>query len=112
MRARLTELELKERIEEARDDAPPARAIGPSPGMELDIRGQRVEEALAEMDQYLDAAFLANLPWVRIIHGKGTGRLRDAVRDALQASSHVRSWDEGHDGEGGAGVTVARLALE
>ena len=80
-----------------------------SPGMELDIRGRRVEEGLDELDHYLDSAFLAQLPWVRIIHGKGTGKLREAVRDMLSASNHVRSWEEGKDGEGGAGVTVAKL---
>jgi DNA mismatch repair protein MutS2 len=61
------------------------------------------------LDRYLDSAFLAQMPWVRIIHGKGTGRLRAAVREALSANNHVRSWEEGKDGEGGAGVTVAKL---
>ena len=77
--------------------------------MELDIRGRRVEEGLEELDRYLDGAFLARLPWVRIIHGKGTGKLREAIRDALTANTHVRSWEEGKDGEGGAGVTVAKM---
>jgi DNA mismatch repair protein MutS2 len=64
---------------------------------------------VAELERYLDSAFLARLPWVRIIHGKGTGKLRTAVRSALKRSSHVTSWEEGKDGEGGAGVTVAKL---
>jgi DNA mismatch repair protein MutS2 len=80
--------------------------------MELDIRGRRVEEGIQELEQYLDTAFLARLPWVRIIHGKGTGRLREAVRDILKQNSYVKSWEEGKDGEGGAGVTVAKLVVE
>ncbi|RMD68805.1 MAG: endonuclease MutS2, partial [Bacteroidetes bacterium] len=50
----------------------PESGYAPSPGVELDLRGQRVDEALDELDRYLDAAFLAGLPWVRIIHGRGT----------------------------------------
>jgi DNA mismatch repair protein MutS2 len=81
----------------------------PSPGMELDIRGQRAEDALDALDRYLESAFLAGLPYVRIIHGKGTGRLRQVVREALQESPHVSSWENGLDKEGGEGVTVAHL---
>jgi DNA mismatch repair protein MutS2 len=81
----------------------------PSPGIELDLRGQRVEEALEMLDRHLDAAFLAGLPWVRIIHGKGTGRLRDAVRQVLTQNAYVKSHQKGVDGEGGDGVTVAYL---
>jgi DNA mismatch repair protein MutS2 len=109
MRTRLEELEFRGREEEEAPPPPLVQRAGPSPGMELDLRGQRVEEALAAVEQYLDAAFLANLPWVRIIHGKGTGRLREAIRDSLKANSHVASWEEGVDGEGGAGVTVVKL---
>ncbi len=109
MRAQLDELEFKER----EDEEEPAQATGhrpaASPGMELDLRGKRVDEGLQVLEQYLDSAFLANLPWVRIIHGKGTGRLRQAVREALRNNSHVTSYEEGRDGEGGAGVTIAKF---
>ena len=81
----------------------------PSPGMELDLRGQRAEDALDALDRYLELAFLAGLPYVRIIHGKGTGRLRQVVREALQESTHVSSWENGQEKEGGEGVTVAHL---
>jgi len=81
----------------------------PSPGMELDIRGQRAEDALDALERYLESAFLAGLPFVRIIHGKGTGRLRQVVREALQESEHVASWENGGEKEGGEGVTVAHL---
>ncbi len=80
-----------------------------SPGLELDLRGKRVEDGIEELERYLDSAFLARLPWVRIIHGKGTGKLREAVRESLGAHGFVGSWEEGKDGEGGAGVTVAKL---
>jgi DNA mismatch repair protein MutS2 len=81
-----------------------------SPGIELDLRGQRSEEALDALDRYLDSAYLAGLPWVRIIHGKGTGKLRLAVREALGQHPHVKSFESGGDKEGGEGVTVAKLA--
>ncbi len=80
-----------------------------SPGIELDLRGRRVEDGIDELEKYLDSAFLARLPWVRIIHGKGTGKLRMAVRESLGSNQFVNSWEEGKDGEGGAGVTVAKL---
>ena len=108
MRAKLADLEFKSRPVE---EEPESTLISSkqSPGMEIDIRGKRVEEGLATLDGYIDSAFLARLPWVRIIHGKGTGRLRIAVRKALKQNQHVASWEEGQDGEGGAGVTVAKL---
>ncbi|RPJ50261.1 MAG: endonuclease MutS2, partial [Chloroflexi bacterium] len=83
----------------------------PSPGMELDLRGQRAEDALDALDRYLESAYLAGLPFVRIIHGKGTGRLRQVIREALGQSQHVKNWESGDDKEGGEGVTVAKLAV-
>jgi DNA mismatch repair protein MutS2 len=83
-----------------------------SPGLELDLRGQTTEEALPRLDRFLDDAYLAGLPWVRVIHGKGTGALRAAVRDALSIHPLVTSHEAGKAGEGGDGVTVAKLAVE
>ena len=80
-----------------------------SPGVELDIRGQRVDEGLDALDRYIERAYLVGLPFVRIIHGKGTGRLRDSVRDALNANPHVSRIESGGRTEGGDGVTVAHL---
>lgn len=88
--------------------APPE--FHPSPGVELDLRGQRVEETLPRVDKYLDDAFLAGMPFVWIIHGKGTGALRQAVRQQLQDHPLVKSYRSGEHGEGGTGVTVAYLA--
>jgi DNA mismatch repair protein MutS2 len=80
-----------------------------SPGFELDLRGRRADDALEALERYLDSAYLAGLPFVRIIHGKGTGKLRQAVRQALQDHPQVGSFEAGGDKEGGEGVTVAKL---
>ena len=84
--------------------------LSPSPGMELDLRGQRAEEALDMLDNYLEKAYMSGLPFVRIIHGKGTGKLRQEVRGMLKEHPHVASFEEGGEKEGGSGVTVAKLA--
>ena len=78
-----------------------------SPVMELDLRGMRVDEALDALDDYIDRAYLAELPWVRIIHGKGTGALRKVVRDYLRNHPVVSRYRPGEEGEGGDGVTIA-----
>jgi DNA mismatch repair protein MutS2 len=78
--------------------------------VELDLRGQTVEQALLELDRRLDAAFMASLPYVRVIHGKGTGRLRQAVRQALRGNPYVASFEAAGRREGGEGVTVIKLA--
>jgi DNA mismatch repair protein MutS2 len=83
-----------------------------SPGEQIEVRGCTVEEALEQIDRHLDAASLAGLPWVRIIHGKGTGTLRRAVREFLADHPLVTSQEPGAPNEGGEGVTVARLAQE
>ncbi|MFN2244663.1 MAG: Smr/MutS family protein, partial [Anaerolineae bacterium] len=80
-----------------------------APNVELDLRGQRIEEALPQVDKYLDDAFLAGMPFVRIVHGKGTGALRQAVRQQLRGHPLVNSFRAGEQGEGGTGVTVAYL---
>ena len=84
-------------------------AASKSPGMEVDLRGLMAEDALDKMERYLEQAFLSGLPYVRIIHGKGTGRLRQAVRGALRGHEYVKSFEEGGSTEGGEGVTVAML---
>jgi DNA mismatch repair protein MutS2 len=77
-----------------------------SPGTELDLRGQQVDEALENLSFFLDKAFLARMPWVRIIHGMGTGKLRSAVRKTLKNHPQVDHFERGKEGEGGDGVTV------
>jgi DNA mismatch repair protein MutS2 len=81
-----------------------------SPGSELDLRGATVDEALRQLDRYLDTASRAGLPQVRIIHGKGTGALRRAVRDFMMSYPLVTDFEGGGFREGGEGVTVATLA--
>lgn len=85
-------------------------SIAPSPGMEVSLRGRLVEDGLDELEQYLEKAYAAGLPFVRIVHGKGTGRLREAVREHLKKHPYISSFEEAKDNEGGAGVTIARLA--
>lgn len=113
-RVSLADLELVEAREDKEEEAASSITINvaEAKSMELDLRGSRVEEGVAELENYLDSAYLANMPYVRIIHGKGTGRLREAVRQALSRNSHVSSWEEGKTGEGGAGVTVAKLVSD
>jgi len=81
-----------------------------SPGLELNLRGKLVEDGLDELERYLERAYSAGLLFVRIVHGKGTGKMRDAVRSALKDSQYVVSFAEPKDNEGGAGVTVAKMA--
>ncbi|GIW17067.1 MAG: endonuclease MutS2 [Tepidiforma sp.] len=83
---------------------------GPPVSHEIDLRGQRAEAALERFESYLDAAFRAGLPYVRIIHGKGTGALRAAIREALARHPLVRSYESAPAAEGGDGVTIALLA--
>jgi DNA mismatch repair protein MutS2 len=83
---------------------------GAGPSMEIDMRGMVVDEALMELEQHLDAAFLAGMPFVRVIHGKGTGRLRQAIRFSLKDNPYVASFESGGHGEGGEGVTVIHIA--
>ena len=77
---------------------------------ELHLRHLTLDEALPMLDKYLNDAFIAGLYQVRIIHGKGTGTLRQAVRKILDKHPLVDSYRPGVYGEGGAGVTVVELS--
>ncbi len=77
----------------------------------LNIVGQTVDEALPQVDRYLDEAVRAGLPRVTVIHGKGTGRLRRALHDFLRGHPHARQFRLGERGEGDEGATVITLAL-
>jgi DNA mismatch repair protein MutS2 len=78
--------------------------------IELNLRGQYADEALSNVEKYLDDAYLAGLPRVTLIHGKGTGSLRTAVHKLLKGHRRVKSFRLGEHGEGGYGVTIVELA--
>lgn len=78
-------------------------------GLELDIRGERLDDALLKVEKYIDDALLANHPRVQIIHGKGTGALRAGVTEYLKQHRSVKRMRLGGEGEGGSGVTVVDL---
>ncbi|MEO1165414.1 MAG: Smr/MutS family protein, partial [Chloroflexota bacterium] len=123
VRAKYTDLRKRNRSERRADDAKSkTRERQPSnrsrtripevasPGLELDLRGQRVDEALKNVDYYIDAAYLSGLPFGRIIHGKGTGKLRQAVRDFVHHHTLVSKVEQAKPSEGGSGVTIIHIA--
>jgi DNA mismatch repair protein MutS2 len=76
---------------------------------EVDLRGLRVDEVDVPLEAALDAALRADLPSLRVIHGKGTGAVRDRVLELLDGYPRIRSYRPGEMGEGGSGVTVVEL---
>ncbi|HSL30633.1 MAG TPA: endonuclease MutS2 [Anaerolineales bacterium] len=107
----ITEEKKKEEKPQAAEGSGRAALSGTrSPGIELNLRGKLVEEGLEELERYLERAYSSGLLFVRIVHGKGTGKLREAVRNALRSSPYVASYEEPKENEGGAGVTVAKIA--
>ena len=78
---------------------------------ELDLRGMTAEEALMELDRFLDLAFRLRLPSATIIHGKGTGVLRQAVHSRLKGARQVKSFRLGAYGEGENGVTIVQMNI-
>jgi DNA mismatch repair protein MutS2 len=114
VRTRLSSLELrhkapKQRPAEAQENevaVPPTPAVS----LELHLRGMRVEEALPLVEKYLDDVYRAQAPFARIVHGKGTGALRKAVREFLRGYPLVESFRSGVQGEGDTGVTIVKLA--
>ena len=80
-----------------------------SVGIEINLLGRTVDEAIAELDKYLDDAYIAHLKTVRIVHGKGTGALRKGVHNYLKRQKHVASYRLGEFGEGDAGVTIVEF---
>jgi len=77
--------------------------------MELDVRGETVDDAISRIDKYLDDAVVAGISRVVIIHGKGTGALRNAIRRYLRDHPHVKSSEPAGPGEGGDGATVVHV---
>jgi DNA mismatch repair protein MutS2 len=81
-----------------------------TPTLRCDVRGMRADEALREVESFLDRSFRAGDPGVLILHGHGTGALKQAIRDSLAISPYVRAFRPGESHEGGDGVTVVTLA--
>lgn len=84
-----------------------SKSLSVSP--EINLIGKTVDEALMELDKYLDDAYLAHLKSVRIVHGKGTGALRNAVHGYLKKSKYIKNYHLAEFGEGDAGVTIAEF---
>jgi DNA mismatch repair protein MutS2 len=82
----------------------------PNISSELNIRGMRVEEALEKLDKFIDTIYGGGWAGCRILHGKGTGTLRQAVREVLRSTPYVQGFDDAQDNEGGSGVTVVRFS--
>ena len=76
---------------------------------EINLIGLNTDEAIARLDKYLDDAYIAHIPTVRIVHGKGTGALRTAVHNHLKRLKYVKSFQLAEFGEGDAGVTIAKF---
>jgi len=110
IRARVSDLELRGKAAkpEITERAVSVPRVS-SPGLELNLRGQTVEEVLPRLDKYLNDAYLAGLPQVRVIHGKGTGTLRRVVREFVASHPLVASHRPGDRYEGGEGATVVEL---
>jgi len=93
------------RVESEQVTLPPVE----SPGMEISLRGMRAEDALDVLEKYLDRAYRAGLPYVRVIHGKGTGTLRKLARDLLRVHPLVAAIRQAEAHEGGDGVTIVEM---
>ena len=115
MKVKLDDMELIQAASTVKDSpkkAPGAmlkRAKDDSVKLELDLRGEALEEAILEVDRFIDEAFLDNMGQVYIIHGKGTGILRSGIQDFLRRHKLVKAFRDGAYGEGGNGVTVVQL---
>lgn len=81
----------------------------PAVSTEIHLRGLRVDEGLPQLEKYLDDAYRARAPFVRIVHGKGTGRMKQAVRQLLREHPLVASFRDGAEGEGDTGVTIVKF---
>ncbi len=109
MKVAEAELELLRKSQKVPKASPMIRRASTDVKPEIDLRGVTVDEALHEVDQYLDRAVFAGYHQVTLIHGKGTGALRQGIVKYLRTHPHVRAARAGVEGEGGTGVTVVEL---
>lgn len=116
LRLRLREQDLRRKVGEEQEEiveVPKPEKKGrtrlpsvESPGLELDLRGKRVDEGLDELKAWLERGFAAGMLFGRVVHGHGTGAMREATRDELRHSPYVKRWETGGEKEGGDGVSV------
>ena len=97
------EKEPKMRVSTVKSDGGGSRQ---SVSTQLDLRGKRYEDALAEVDQYIDAALLAGYPQVTIVHGRGTGALKQGVQEYLKNNRRVKKYNFAPSNQGGDGATI------
>lgn len=88
------------------------KIAAPPPSQELNVRGRTVDEAILQLERWMDAAYLAGMPTLRVVHGKGTGTLRRAIREWLMQSPYSVTVESGAPSEGGDGVTVVKLDVD
>ena len=108
IKAKLSDLQFEQHAEKPKKQASVVSRSGGSSHLktEIDLRGQTLDEALLEVDRFIDRALLANLQTITIIHGKGTGVLRRGICYYLKTHPMVKSYRAGTLGEGDTGVTV------
>lgn len=109
MNTKINDLKKAKKPQQKKTKSSYQKAIRSSFSMELNLIGMRVEEALAVLDKYLDNARLAKVYQVRIIHGMGTGALRNGVHQYLKRNTQVESYEMGGQGDGGLGATIVKL---
>ena len=84
--------------------------IEPLQSQRIDLRGKRVDEAIMELDKFLDRAILSNLKNVDILHGKGTGALQEAIHEHLSTIKFIQKFDFAPIDQGGAGITIVEIS--
>jgi DNA mismatch repair protein MutS2 len=111
MRIPTDDLEVLSRKERAPERAVEVQASQEAPPMQIDVRGWRADDAVREIDQYLHDNYMHGQGTIRIVHGKGTGALRKAIRDQLGGHPLVKGFESEKPQQGGEGVTVVKLAV-
>ncbi|MCT7750707.1 MAG: Smr/MutS family protein, partial [Lactobacillus gasseri] len=109
LKVKVTDRDVEKIAAQASQKKPEKSVRSSRASSELDLRGQRYEEALTNLDRYLDASLLAGLNTVTIIHGIGTGAIRNGVQQYLKRNRHVKSYNYAPANQGGTGATIVNL---
>jgi DNA mismatch repair protein MutS2 len=110
-RVRLDQILRIERASPVLQERPKMPAPPPSFVEQIEVRGQRLDEALPKVEQFIDDGFRAGSPRLRVVHGKGTGKMRNAVRQMLSQHPLVKGFEFAEIADGGEGVTVVHMAV-